>query len=284
MTVARTDSASTEGKGLVYVNGAGLVEDCVITNGLIGSATTAGYYTGGNVSMNNGGTLRRCKIIDGRSINPASAVGESATYYSIGNLYIHTTVGTVLVENCLISGGFAPTMSSKFSNGKILPHSAGNVFINDDRTKAVNLVNCTIVDGKDGYVKGIYAGLSYAAAKGAVVNSVIYGNGDVSPHEFYGAAEYYVNCAFSAGAGYNGTRSSVVNLSDANFKNRRAGDWRLRKASSALCDGGTTWEEYSTTYGASSTTDLALRRRLSGENLDIGCYEFAPSGMFVIVR
>ena len=286
VTVARTDSTSTEGKGLVYVNGAGLVEDCVITNGLIGSATTAGYYNGGNVSMNNGGTLRRCKIMDGRSINPASAVGQSATYYSVGNLYVQTTVDAVLVENCLISGGYAPNMSSKNSRtGVITVHSAGNIFINADRTKAVNLVNCTIVDGSDGYVKGIFAGgLTYDAAKGNVVNSVIYGNGDNATQEFYGHADYFVNCAFSSGAGYSGTQSTVVDLSDASFKDCGAGDWRPRNASSALCDGGTTWEVYSTTYGASSTTDLALGRRNKGGSLDIGCYEFVASGMIILLR
>lgn len=281
VTVARTDSASTEGKGLVYVNGAGLVEDCVITNGLIGSATTAGNYNGGNVSMNNGGTLRRCKIMDGRSINPASAVGQSATYYSVGNLYVQTVVDAVLVENCLISGGHAPNMSSRGN-----PHSAGNVFINANRTEAVNLVNCTIVGGRDGYVKGIYFGASssYDAALGNVVNSVVYGNGDNATQEFFGHADYFVNCAFSSGAGYSGTQSTVVDLSDASFKDCGAGDWRPRNASSALCDGGTTWEVYSTTYGASSTTDLALGRRNKGGSLDIGCYEFVASGLIIILR
>ncbi len=113
VTVARTDNDGTEGKGHVMINNAGLLEDCVITNGLIGSTMTAGYYNGGNVHMNNGGTLRRCKILDGRSLNPESEVGQATSYYSTGNLYVQTAVNAVLVENCLIAGGYAPDMLYK---------------------------------------------------------------------------------------------------------------------------------------------------------------------------
>ena len=50
-----------------------------------------------------------------------------------------------------------------------------------------------------------------------------------------------------------------------------------------LVDAGTTWQDYLGS-GASSETDLAGRKRLVGDCLDIGCYEYFCDGFMMLFR
>ncbi len=175
-------------------------------------------------------------------------------------------------------------MSYKSKNG-LIPRSAGNVFLNASRTKSVMLVNCTIADGRGGYIRGIYVGgMALDSALGKIVNCAIYGNRGTGTLEYYGNDGYFVNCAFSSDANYGGATSSITDLTDASFRDCAHWDYSPRNNNSALVDEGTSWEEYEETYGASSATDVAGKRRLRGERLDIGCHEYFDPGLIFTVQ
>ena len=80
-----------------------------------------------------------------------------------------------------------------------------------------------------------------------------------------------------------GTASTVLNLTDAAFKDYANCDFRPAK-DGVLVNAGTKLDAYNG-YGATSETDLAGAARLSGKFLDIGCYETATSaGLQIYVR
>lgn len=106
----------------------------------------------------------------------------------------------------------------------------------------------------------------------------------VEARTYYGNDGYFFNCAFSSDANYGGVTSSITDLTDTSFRDYAHGNYHPRNNNSALVDAGTSWEEYAETYGASSATDVAGKRRLRGERLDIGCHEYFDPGLIFTVQ
>ena len=118
--------------------------------------------------------------------------------------------------------------------------------------------------------QGGIGGIYVMNASASVVNCVVYNNGGTALAEWANknAARFY-SCAFAAAAAYSGTASTVLNLTDAAFKDAANGNYRP-KSNGALFNAGDN-ERYSS-Y-ATSLTDLDGGKRIQGRIIDIGCYE-----------
>ena len=228
---------------------AGLVEDCVIKDGNIKG-------NGGNVKIFSGGILRRCAILNGQS-----------RYLNGGNVF---AVGG-LIENCLIAGGY-------------YSHEAAGVWMwNGAETK---VVNCTFVGNK--LAPAIRCPKS-TVGQNLVVNCVFYGNQDDIAYYAWGGggggsdASNFVNCAVpaTAASGFTGS-GCITDITSAAFKGYSSGNYAPSRMG-GLVDAGTTWQDYLGS-GASSETDLAGRKRLVGDCLDIGCYEYFRDGFMMLFR
>ena len=272
LTVQGGTTQKTQDGGGVYMTGAGVVTNCVVTgangksgckginvyasNGLVVDSELADAYTAGSSNGMNlymaGGRAMRCVIRDA-----ACTTDNAFALYMDGGI----------AENCLVTG-------SKTRKGAVYVAGAG-----------ARLVNCSII--KNTYSNASYQdclGIRVENANARVVNCVIYDNGGTAAKEWNSAnAACFTNCAFSADAAYSGTASTVLNITDADFKDYANGDYTPAK-DGALVNAGTKWDEY-LSFGATSETDLAGAARLSGKFLDIGCYEIASSvGLSIFVR
>ena len=232
---------------------AGFVEDCVIKDGNI-------QGNGGNVKIFTDGILRRCAVLNGTSgVNGGNV-------FAVGGL----------IENCLIAGG---------NEG----HEASGVWIWESR--ATRVVNCTFVGNSPNPAIRCPASSS-SAGQNLVVNCVFYGNGADGPNNAWGGgsnpsggsdASNFVNCAVpaTAASGFTGS-GCITDITAAAFKGYSSGNYAPSRMG-GLVDAGTTWQDYLGS-GASSETDLAGRKRLVGDRLDIGCYEYFREGFIMLFR
>ena len=118
--------------------------------------------------------------------------------------------------------------------------------------------------------QGGIGGIYVMSASASVVNCVIYGNGGTATAEWgnKNAARFF-SCAFAAAAAYSGTASTVLNLTDAAFKDAANGNYRPKR-DGALYNAGDNalYSSYAT-----SELDLGGGKRIQGRIIDIGCYE-----------
>ena len=284
----------------------GLIEDCVIKGGRIGSAAEeTSSQLGGNIYM-KGGRIIRSKILNGSAL--LSKNGVQYSLYAIGNIYVDGTVDGSLpiIENCLIANGEAQGVKNSTTTA---PRKTGNIAI----TGSGYVINCTIVGGKSSSGIGgitLFNNDNFTDTK--IINCVMMGNNGIASytancHKDWGIGKSnysdkiknrllkaYINCASGLWSepGYNGatyasvapnaTCIEIANKNDA-FENYSAGDYRPRKKDpvSPLINAGTSRTEY--LKCATSTTDLGGSSRFCSK-LDIGCYECLNSGFSVIVR
>ena len=197
---------------------------------------------GANAYM-TGGCVSRCIIEN----TPAPSVytAEGAGAYMTGGV----------IENCLLRNNNA---------------GRGAICMNG----ACQAVNCTVVSNiplilsNQGGIGGIYV----MNASASVVNCVVYNNGGTATAEWANKnAARFFSCAFAADAAYSGTASTVLNLTDAAFKDAANGNYRPKR-DGALFNAGdnTLYSSYAT-----STTDLDGAPRIQGKIIDIGCWEAA---------
>lgn len=244
------------GNSAIYGGGA---YECTVTNCV---------FTGN--SATNGGGANQCTATN------CVFTGNSATYG--GGACRGTLNGCVLNSNTSTSGGGGVTQAtlydcaihnntSDFRGGGLHFCSAFNCDIQGNNGYGAydsSLENCLIVGNKtDSNIAGDVQTLSTVITLRGCTAGVI-----------YGAAEYI--CA------YNTLWKSVSNTpSGANvsnlcydgqendfFMNYEQGDYRLKPESPAVDAGD---NEYAT-----MTTDLDGNARISGDNIDVGCYEYTP--------
>ena len=232
---------------------AGLVENCVIKDGR--ASPSLGYGNGGNIAM-SGGKLVRC-LVTGGKCNWGGWNGTSISY----GMAIYATGGTI--DSCFFKDNKVDDNNSRSYYG---------VHLNG----AVKLINCTITGGSSFREKkgvGVYVGNSSAT----VVNCVIYGNGDNSAAQNFGDTNLgrFFYCA-SAVAGSSGTEWKV--LTDVDFADFAGGDLRP-KSGSQLVDHGTSDTQYRPED--CTTLDLDGNDRISGKEIDIGCWELDQSQLTV---
>ena len=283
LTIERSKSAETwdpsglSGGGLINMAN-GLIEDCVITGGSLGSENSTIAQQGGNVYI-TGGVIRRCKILKGRA-----EFSKKNTYRSnvaAGNICVVGTEGTIpLIENCLISGGYAYGSVNSAANCRF---KAGNMYING----SCRIVNCTIINGWGNGVGGVSVIYNSDYSNCKIVNCIMYNNEGNGTYLYKDLASnddktygYFVNCAIGNATKPNTT---CIGVDKAAFENFDGGDYRPRKENpvSPLINAGISRDVY--LQYATSSTDLSGTSRFCGK-LDIGCYEYFTSGFSIIVR
>jgi hypothetical protein len=282
LTIKRTsgtwDPSGWSGGGLVNM-GNGIIEDCVIQGGSLGSSNSTIDQQGGNVYM-VGGIIRRCKILDGKAtIKNASASKDKV---AVGNIFVQgTAVAIPVIENSLISGGIG---SGYVNSDATCRKKAGNLYLNG----SCRIVNCTIINGSGSGVGGVSICYNSSYADCKIVNCVMYNNGGSNTRLYkdWGSDNanskgFFVNCAIGNATKPNNT---CIGVDAAAFENFSGGDFRPLKGTSSLIDAGTSRGDYKLVYGATSDTDLAGGSRFGGRNLDIGCYERVKYGFIITVQ
>ena len=234
----------------------GRVENCILKDGCAGSRaqqTNQSNGRGGNVWM-SGGRLVRCQILSGLA---NGYKGSNTASYGAG---IYATGG--VIENCLIRGNLA-----YLDRGVNTPTnvSGGGLYADGP----VTVVNCTFADNVPGQFDASVGGiqLSGKAMAAKVVNCVFFNNGGTAVREFGNTSiACFSHCASSV---TNATCETWQVVIPDDFTS----DYHLKTA--LLVDAGTR-EEGWYPEGASSL-DLDGLARVSGREIDVGCYEVDQS-------
>lgn len=229
---------STNDGGNVRMNGGGTMSDSFIYGGTV----TANEKKGANVYMDSSAKMSRCRLAGGTNEN-----------YNAGSLCVYSS--SARVEDCLVEGS-----------------ACGGVLMGGTSY----LYNLTVVNNRK------YGVWSWSATQ-HLFNCAIFGNtgGDgVTANEWAGnqpnaSGAEFLNCATSEGSLSQATYPKLVYVTEADFADYGAGDYRPA-AGGALVDAGA-----ADPRGAeASATDLAGRPRVSG-TIDIGCYEYQKQEMTV---
>ena len=233
-----TGNNHADGAGINMV--AGLVRYCVITNNKVQSSGGGGAKGGGCRVM--GGVVEHCYIHANQSQDGGGADGGGAC---VG--------GTGILRNCLVTDNIARrTGSGVWMNGGLVE-------------------NCTIAGNRHSseYDSVDCAGLRCYYG-GTVRNTIIYGNwntGGALNISVIGTDMVLEHCCSDFVPEVKGTGNINAN---PQFVDPDKGDYRL--ASGACIDAGT-----NQTWMTETETDFGGAKRISGEIVDIGCYEFTPS-------
>ena len=205
-------------------------------------------------SFDNAGFITHC-VIDGNGVMPDGAVSRN----SYGAMQLSDYVQ---VDNCLVCGNYSEGPAVYISN---FP----------------KLLNCTIVDNNSTGVSGIqmYSSGAYAIKNCIVANNVGTDNNKGQPNFYFvgqsgfepRAKTSVVNCHAGLAERRDTELFTGEVYGETGFVNPSEGDYRLgpqsccRDKGSAL---GTALME---------GTDLAGNPRVSGDAVDIGCYEIDAS-------
>ncbi len=246
-------SASNAYGGNVRIENAGTVVDCVISDGV-------SQKSGGNVFM-DGGTISGCTIVDG------SALGTSWDQGG-GNIFVN---GAATVSRCTVSGG----TTTGTGGGIRCRNSYGIVedclvFGNDGGLclDYGSAYNCTIVANDTFGIHG------YTGAYTKILNCVLFGNAKEWSGTKSSVADAILNMATGDTTGFG---ESAIAVSESDFADWNGGDYRP-SAGSSLVDGGAADER----AAEASQTDLDGNPRMSGK-VDVGCYEYQKRDMTVHV-
>ena len=263
-------SASSQQGAGVYMT-AGLIEDCRIDS--CGNTKETTY--GGGVYA-SGGRINRTKFTGCKVYMTYNYKGWGSALYLCNG---------AVCENSLFTGNAAVSYEI---NGNY-KFRGGVVHLTGDKTL---LVNCTVVKndlkrGGSGGADKRFAGI-VQRSNSKVINCVSYMN---CPADFDATATTYGDVVGTAGYFINSAWEKAIDslspvspltIDETVFKNYANGNF-APKSGAALVNAGSDWETY-LANGARSTTDFAGAKRLSGNKLDIGCYEVSNGGFWLIVR
>lgn len=286
-----SDGQTTAWGGNIYIKGSSaIITNCIVTGGNAQQNSNNNSY-GGNIRVENSGTIASCTISNGT----AQDCG--------GNVYLHGS-GTIM-KDCTISGGMVrSTADNRFG---------ANVYV----ANSAQMSRCAIYGGSIGAYKGSSVCLSggtmedclvTGCAKGGVLlyssnqgvysctivandeygvwawnatqlfaDTVIYGNSTAEWDGNMPTGGTFLNCASSSGSRLVNDMSSptLVTIDDTAFTDFSGGDY-TSAANGALVDAGATDPRGAT----ASVTDLAGNPRTSGA-IDIGCYEYQKPDMTI---
>lgn len=306
---ALIDGLTVSGSGSQVVDGghvlvsAGTVRNCIVENGLgadNGGAELSGCNVcvtggvledstirggqarrktyGGNVAL-TGGTVRRCRILDGVASSQARL--DSVGWESRGG-GVYMTGG--ILENCLLAGNNV----GRFSY-------TGGIYVDGGTVLSCTVIRGTVTSSEQSASFGDYGvGIQVANANAKVVNTVVYDNGGTAQKEF---GTVNLSCYdFCASSVANGSAAHWTTMTVADFvdydswtslqsvEGLRANGKAKDGKTTHLINAGTTWAAY-LAAGATSTTDLLGGARLNSSRLDIGCLEgMKAGGLAFIVR
>ena len=235
----------------MIVGEGGIARDCVITN-------NTGSTYGGGLSVGRGCVASNCWV-SGNSASYGGGAYLNSNGMLLDSVVISNNVAFFLqggtIRNCLVAGNNAGTWI--YSGGM--------------------LQSCTIVGNGYGVTVGTGSG---SAITGIVENCILYGNGSSGVnYSSYGngannALVFTNTCTLPqpAGAYDSGVITAAPRLVD-----EAGGDFRLRGGSPCVNAG--VWRAW-----MEGARDLDGRQRVIGAAVDLGVYEYMPSGTILHVR
>ncbi len=226
------------------------------------SAVVPGSEHGvGAGGFQNGGIMERCTI----SYNENTY--STANKYAAGGWHM---VGAATNRNCLI------VHNKTLSKGGVGGIKVDNIVQNKEQTLLENATISRNENSQDGSVDGVF--LSF---KAVARNCIAYGNGvggNVNDDiKIYGSGTFENSCyGVRTANNTDGTLTDCIN-GDPKFRNAGAGDFHLKGTSLCINTGD------SSSYGAKDL-DLDGRKRIVGNIVDMGCYEYRPGGLVIMVK
>ena len=214
--------------------------------------------------------------------------GLGAATKNLTGLGVHLSAGGGSVVDCLFENFISANGSGAaafaelgegtfercvFRNNRAATHAGGAYASAKGR---LNLRNCLFYGNTSG---SNWGSAVYVDGPGTMVNCTLYNN-PVTPEiqgEFCRChANFAVtNCILGSVSWYTGSSNRANNLggstslTDPGFRDAANGDYRLVGSATTVIDQG---EDAAVADGE---TDMAGARRIQGEHVDIGCYEFA---------
>jgi serine protease len=270
ITNGQLSAGGNNGAGILMTGG--LVTNCVLTDNRAGTHGNPCY--GGGVAM-SGGLVVDCVIRNSRGFGNDFQMG-SAVYMTGG-----------MMDRCIISNNWGGHLNfGGFGGAGVCLYNAQailrNCLIVSNRTEykkgggvylaAGTIENCTIADNVSGVEAG--GGLYLEGAGSVGRNLIVYGNRtNATPNDVYVGAGGTVT--YSCAPELTGGAGNVITV--PLFKNLGVGNYRI--LGGATVDAGT-----NLSWVSSFAIDLDRRRRLFGQRVDMGCYEFAPDGSSFAIR
>ena len=240
--------------GHIYISD-GTVENCIVTGGYGAGGSNGGWSRGfgGNVYM-SGGRLLRSKITQGHGAAfKTGAADDNHTSRGAGVC----AEGDAVVDSCLI-----------YANGSDTRTNGGGIYL----AGSAVAVNCTIVDNTTDTAIAAGSGLYMASSTAKAVNCVIYGNGGTVATEFGGLnLDRFAHCASSV---TNDSCATWYLIGDSDFAGYSVQDFHANP-SSVLVNHGTTDADWYPDNA--SSLDFDGNPRISGNYIDIGCFEIDQS-------
>lgn len=182
-----------------------------------------------------------------------SVIRNNYNPYSGGGLYLR---GTSHADNCLIIGN------------RVKNNLGGGVRFSENTS---TLKNCTITDNScDNPESG--GGVSFGGTSSTMQSCVVWGNSDDNIH-YTGAPTVSYSCSWPL---WQGEGEANIDTSPR-FANPAKGNYHLGSGSACIDNG--LIEEWMATG-----VDLDGQRRIRGDNVDIGCYEYHPQQTLLLVR
>ena len=240
--------------GHIYIT-AGTVENCIVTGGYAAGGSNGGWGRGfgGNVYM-SGGRLLRSKITQGHGA--AFKTGTADDGHTSRGAGV-CAEGDAVVDSCLI-----------YANGNDTRTNGGGIYLAGNAVAA----NCTIVDNTTDTAIAAGSGLYLGSSTAKAVNCVIYGNGGTVTTEFGGLnLDRFAHCASSV---TNESCATWYLIGDGDFAGYSVQDFHANPSSVLVNHGTTDGEWYPDGAG---TLDFDGNPRVSGNYIDIGCFEIDQS-------
>jgi hypothetical protein len=258
--------------GFTLTNGATLVSGGSDINGggvfcnssyspIISNCVIAGNFSGGSGGGAHFGTLYNCTLVG----NSAVGGGGGGAWYS--TLYNCTVVSNRASGPGNGGGGvYAGTCYNCLIAGNSATLYGGGV----ERNSAC--YNCTIV-GNSCPLGGGVGGSSPST----FVNCIVYNNNPGGTNNWRNTSSIFTNsCTYPTQTTWTASMANITN--DPSFVNTNVGNYRLGQGSPCINAGlNQSW--------MSGALDLDGRSRIDHFNqiVDMGCYEFLPSGMLITV-
>ncbi len=253
-------------RGAVYIDAAGTLVNCVVSNNFSGNNT----ISGGGVWLEKGGLVKNCRIIN-NTVKTSGGAGGSG-----GGLYLNAGG---LVDSCVISnnavydGGGAGHGGGVYMAGGgrirncLITRNSHNLNASGVYMTGGVIESCTIVDNHCVAVLGV-GGLY--CSNGTILNSIIACNTHVNGiHNYVNAGttwSYTSSCTTPAVAGTGNTAL------DPQFRDRAAKDYRLLPGPCVDAGANQGWMD-------SSANDLSGNPRIQNGTVDMGAYEYAAGAL-----
>lgn len=293
----RNNTSDSNGAGLAVINSNLIMCNCVVEDNTL--STTVGFQRGGGIGVRTSGTNTVSIIIlntqinnntvTTTGINPAGG-GISFLHNSSGNTFTAIVLGCTITNNSVIGSGST---------------EGGGVYINNvDGDMDTRLINCTITNNSTdnsigGGVLSRGGGFFIDNTTVDLLNSIVWnnnvtgvgtsgeqihtGNGSANIRDCLienSTVEISGSLSDISIKGATGLSTSDIQSDDPEFVNPLS-DFKLKSTSPAINQG---YNTHLSGLSFSIPTDLAGNIRIQGGSVDIGAYEYVPSGTKILTK